>query len=68
MTDKLIKLNRKQIQQLITLYDKFDYVEWFELVEDHSNGIGPTVTVRFTVFDSTNKPDTSVDITDVSTW
>jgi len=66
--DKSIKLNRKQIEQFIELYTKFDYVEWFELVEDHSSGIGPTITVKFKVFDTNDKPDTKVDITDVSTW
>jgi hypothetical protein len=67
-TDNSIKLNRKQIGQLTQLYNTFKDVEWFELVEDHSSGIGPTVTVRFSLFDPETKTDTTVDITDVSTW
>lgn len=67
MTDK-ISLNRKQLSQLFELYQKFKDVEWFTITESHESGIGPAVAVKFDLFNKDNKPDTTVDITDVSTW
>ena len=67
MTDK-VSLNRKQLGQLFELYQKFEEVEWFTIIESHESGIGPSVTVKFDLFNKDNKPDTAVDITDVSTW
>lgn len=63
-----IKLNRKQMDQLFDLYKRFEDIEWFEIEESHSSGIGPTVHVRFDLFNRDNKPDTTIDITDVTTW
>lgn len=68
MTTAKISLNRKQLGQLLDLYQKFNDVEWFTLTESHESGIGPTVTVKFDLFNKNNKPDTTVDITDVTTW
>ena len=45
--------------------ENFKEVEWFTLEESHESGIGPTVRVKFNLFD---KNDTVVDVTDVSTW
>ena len=67
MTDK-VSLNRKQLGQLFELYQKFEEVEWFTIIESQESGIGPSVTVKFDLFNKDNKPDTTVDITDVSTW
>lgn len=58
-------LTRKQIDQLVGLAFKFPDAEWFSIDEISTNGIGPTVTVKFTVF---RDMDTTVDITDTSTW
>jgi len=63
-----IELNRKQLGQLVELYQKFDDVEWFTLTKSHESGIGPTVTIKFDLFNRNNNPDTTIDITDVSTW
>ena len=62
------KLTRQQILQLATLVEKFPEVEWFTLTESSTSGIGPTVKVNFTVFDSTKDSDAEIDITDVTSW
>jgi hypothetical protein len=62
-------LNRKQVGQLAQLAEHFKEVEWFTLVEESSSGIGSTVTVKFNLFGNADKDvDTTVNITDVSTW
>jgi len=59
------ELTRSQIEKLAKICEHFKEVDRFILEETHESGIGPTVRVRFNLFD---KNDTNVDITDVSTW
>jgi len=62
-------LNRGQIEKLAKMVEHFREVEWFTLEESLSSGIGPTVVVKFNLFNDNDKDvDTTVDITDVSTW
>jgi hypothetical protein len=62
-------LNRGQIKKLAKMADQFKEVEWFTLEENRSSGIGPTVVVKFNLFNDNDKDiDTTIDITDVSTW
>jgi hypothetical protein len=62
-------LNRKQVGQLAQLADRFQEVEWFTLQEESESGIGSTVTIKFNLFGDADKDtDTTVNITDVSTW
>ena len=62
-------LNRKQIEKLAEIAKHFERVEWFTIKETNTSGIGPTVTVSCNLFGDTDKDtDTTVDITDVSTW
>lgn len=62
-------LNRSQIEKLAKMASHFKEVEWFTLEENFSSGIGPTVVVKFNLFNDSDKDiDTTVDITDVSTW
>ena len=74
MKDKKIRsnqfsLNRIQIEKLAKMAAHFKEVEWFTLEEDNSSGIGPTVVVKFNLFNDKDKDiDTTVDITDVTTW
>ncbi len=74
MKDKKYKphqfaLNRSQIEKLAKMSAHFKEVEWFTLEESSSSGIGPTVVVKFNLFNDNDKDiDTTVDITDVSTW
>lgn len=62
-----IKINRLQADQLIQIMSHFRDIEEFTIVSDSSSGIGPTVRVLFNLLGSKNN-DTSVDITDVSSW
>ncbi len=77
MKDKKVKvkepnqfaLNRGQIEKLAKMAAHFKEVEWFTLEENNSSGIGPTVVVKFNLFNDSDKDiDTTVDITDVTTW
>lgn len=62
-------LNRSQIEKLSKMAAHFKEVEWFTLEESNSSGIGPTVVVKFNLFNDSDKDiDTTVDITDVDTW
>ncbi len=62
-------LNRVQIEKLSKMAAHFKEVEWFTLEESSRSGIGPTVVVKFNLFNDSDKDiDTTVDITDVSTW
>lgn len=62
-------LNRNQIEKLAKMANHFKEVEWFTLEESSSSGIGPTVVVKFNLFNDSDKDiDTTVDITDVGTW
>ena len=62
-------LNRTQLEKLAKMVDHFKEVEWFTLEESSTSGIGPTVVVKFNLFADDDKDiDTTVDITDVSTW
>ncbi len=62
-------LNRQQVEKLAKMAAHFKEVEWFTLEEDNSSGIGPTVVVKFNLFNDSDKDvDTTVDITDVRTW
>lgn len=62
-------LNREQIEKLAKIASQFKEVEWFTLEETMTSGIGPTVVVKFNLFNDSDKDvDTTVDITDVSTW
>jgi hypothetical protein len=62
-------LNRTQVEKLAKMADHFKEVEWFTLESTHTSGIGPAVVVKFNLFADNDKDiDTTVDITDVSTW
>ena len=69
MADHTFVLNRTQVEKLAKMADHFKEVEWFTLEANNSSGIGPSVSVKFNLFgDSDKDEDTTVDITDVSTW
>lgn len=65
---KSLSLTRKQIRQLAELSQGFPNVNWFVLEYDNSSGIGPEITVKFSLFNEISETDTSVNITDVSSW
>jgi len=64
-----LALTREQIGKLIEVYTHFKEIEQFTIRVDHTSGIGAGVVVTFNLFGANNKTaDTTVDITDVSTW
>ena len=60
-----IVLTRKQVAQLGEIADKFPNGKWFKLTEDNRSGIGPSHMLTYDAFE---EQDTTVNITDVSTW
>ena len=63
-----ITLSRKQVLQLAELAEKFPDTEWFSLETDSSSGIGTQICVKFDMLKSGVPGDTTVNITDYSTW
>ena len=64
-----ISLTRKQVLQLAEIAAKFPESEWFTIEMSNASGIGTNVTVKFDMFKDNRKDfDTTVDITDLSTW
>jgi hypothetical protein len=64
-----LALNRKQLGKLAEIYTHFKEVEWFTIRVDHTSGIGEGIVVSFNLFGDADKDtDTTVNITDVSTW
>jgi hypothetical protein len=48
-------LNRSQIEKLTKIATQFKEVEWFTLESAHTSGIGPSVTVKFNLFNDNDK-------------
>ena len=64
-----IALTRKQVLQLAELAAKFPNTEWFAIETDSTSGIGTQICVKFDMFKSgPESGDTTVNITDYSTW
>ena len=64
-----IALNRKQLNQLFEITQHFKEVELFTVEADNTSGIGTGIVVRFNALGVADKDtDTTVNITDVSTW
>jgi hypothetical protein len=63
-----ITLSRKQVLQLAELAAKFPDTDWFAIETDSSSGIGTAILVRFDMFKNISGQDTTVNITDYSTW
>ena len=61
---KKYTLTQTQIKTLADIAKRFPEVPQFEIVEDNSNGIGPTTTVQFELLGK----EVKVDNTDVSNW
>ncbi len=62
---KSLQLNRQQLEKLIEIFNHFKEVQHFDIAVDHSSGIGTGIKVTFDLFE---KSDTTVDITDYSSW
>lgn len=63
------QLTRKQVKQLSDIAEHFSEINVFTLEQTHESGIGPTVVVKFDLFNNNpTSKDTTVDITDVESW
>ena len=62
-----ILLTRKQILQMHELASRFPEIKNFTLEIDNSSGIGPALRLKFQLF-TVGADDSTVDITDVTTW
>ncbi|CAB4129869.1 hypothetical protein UFOVP116_154 [uncultured Caudovirales phage] len=60
-----IKLNRKQIEKLIEVFNNFKDVPHFDVHVDRSSGIGVGIQISFGLF---SEKDTTIDITDYDSW
>jgi hypothetical protein len=58
-------LTRKQIKQLSEIAERFPETENFTVISESLSGIGPTISVKFDLFGTS---DTKIDITDVENW
>jgi hypothetical protein len=64
-----IALNRRQLEKLFEITRHFYEVEWFTVETNDTSGIGTGIVVKFNAFGDADKDtDTTVNITDVSTW
>ena len=63
-----ITLSCKQVLQLAELAAKFPDTEWFVIETDSSSGIGTQICVKFDMFKNMSDLDTTVNITDFSSW
>ena len=61
---KTYTLTQTQIKTLADIANRFPEVPQFEIVEEHSSGIGPTTTFQFELLGK----EVKVDNTDVSNW
>jgi len=61
-----MKLTRHQIEQLHEITNHFNDIDIFEVEESTLSGIGPLISVKFSLFGK--KLDTNIDITDVENW
>ena len=60
-----ITINRGQFHKLYQLVEHFKDINTFTVYTDSGSGIGPSVHVRFDLFDT---DDTQVNITDTRDW
>jgi hypothetical protein len=59
-----IILTRTQYESIQKIFENFEYIDQFEIVQETSNGIGPKTMIKFDLITSNNE----YDITDVSNW
>lgn len=57
-------LTRTQFESIQKIFENFDYVDQFEIIQESPSGIGPNTIIKF---DSTIS-NHEYDITDVSNW
>lgn len=59
-----VLLTRIQYESIQKIFENFEHVDQFEIVQEHANGIGPSTTIKFDIEVSNHE----YDITDTSNW
>ena len=59
-----ITLTRIQFESIQKIFENFDHVDQFDIIEESKSGIGPNTIIKFHLQDSNHE----YDITDVSVW
>jgi hypothetical protein len=59
-----IVLTRTQWESIQKIFENFEYIDQFEIVQESTNGIGPSTTIKFDL----NISNHEYDITDMSNW
>jgi Holliday junction resolvase len=63
-----ITITRNQMDKIVEFATNFKDVQLFTINETHNSGIGPSIFIACSLFGNDSKPETIVDITDVSVW
>ena len=56
------------MDKIVEFATNFKEVQLFTINETHNSGIGPSTFITCSLFGNDSKPETTVDITDVSGW
>jgi hypothetical protein len=59
-----VLLTRIQYESIQKIFENFDDVDRFEIIQQSENGIGPSTLIKFDI----NVSNHEYDITDVSNW
>jgi hypothetical protein len=59
-----ITLTRTQWESIQKIFENFTDIDQFEIVQESTNGIGPSTIIKFDMKVSNHE----YDVTDVSTW
>lgn len=57
-----VTITRKEYEMIKKVFEMYDTIDCVKLHFDHSNGIGPVVTLEY------NPGSIKVDITDIESW
>lgn len=57
-------LTRTQFESIQKIFENFDYVDQFEIIQESPSGIGPNTVIKF----DSKVSNHEYDITDVSNW
>ena len=63
-----ITITRNQMDKIVEFATNFKDVQLFTINETHNSGIGASIYITCSLFGNDSKPETIVDITDVSVW
>jgi hypothetical protein len=67
-TPTIIRLSRKQVEQMAAMVNNFKDVDDFELHITNESGIGQSMQFKFTLDLAGDAKQVSIDATDVTKW